>query len=147
MIAHDDLRRQAKRANEMEPEWKWREWALDSPSTVGELIDAFSPQAILALLDERDALEREVCACRAALEEVGYTGSLPEGVYDRLERERDAARSEAASHLAALEVVAQKRDEARADLDRADAAVVHAHGECPCCDAVRAALDAARETP
>ena len=30
---------------------------------------------------------REACALRAALEECGFTGSLPEGEYDRLVRE------------------------------------------------------------
>ena len=40
--------------------------------------------------------ERNEAACRAALEEIGYTGALPEGAYDKLVRERDEALAELA---------------------------------------------------
>ena len=39
-----------------------------------------------------DQIKREICSCRAALEEVNYTGSLPEGVYDQLRKENEELR-------------------------------------------------------
>ena len=46
--------------------------------------------------EARGKAERNEAACRAALEEVGYTGALPEGAYDKMVRERDEALAELA---------------------------------------------------
>ena len=62
-----------------------------------ERLRAFLPKAPMQDVDALAAaitdLRRENVALRAALEELGFTGSLPEGERDRLVRERDEARA------------------------------------------------------
>ncbi len=71
----------------------WRESRIRDAYGRGDMLSM--ADLVLSLLSEaRAEQERFVAGCRAALEEVGYTGSLDEAADKALERAREEARAE-----------------------------------------------------
>ena len=96
-------------------------WANGSPMLQSQMTPEIAKSTLDAMreADEahdakvREPLEREICSLRAALEEVGFTGALREGVYDEMQAHSNRLAAALTSIILGIKDVISDDDAAR----------------------------------